>query len=338
MLSAAISFTKLKQLSSFTAIIILLLFVGFVSLPGNSLLWCELQNFGHTPLFGCIAVLCLYLLRQTDYFKHRHPLKMYFYAAMIALGLGAGIELIQLFTPRTASVIDFLRDALGIFSVLSVCIALDLRRQADKKHIKTIIWQAGLYLVALLLLVASLFPLLPVSIAYWQRNQAFPVIINFSKPWSEVFLHKQHVHMSIVDTPARLQTLNGRKIAEMKFDKTGRYQGIAIIDPYPDWSAYHHLSVKVYLLATSSIYLVLRISDQQHNQEYTDRYNHAYELKPGWNHLQVSLDKVKRAPAGRLMNMRHIHKLMLFRINAGLGRQMQPTVKLYMRRIRLLLK
>jgi hypothetical protein len=145
----------------------------FGQLPGDSLLWRELQNTGHTLLFGALALAFLYILRERLPVARTRPLAAYPLAAMASLAIGNGIEFAQLLTHRDPSFPNKLRDLAGILAALSIYAGIDprlvplWRRQRAGQRTGTVV-------VAGCLFLASLVPLGQLGIACLQRDAAFP--------------------------------------------------------------------------------------------------------------------------------------------------------------------
>lgn len=90
---------------------------------------------------------------------------------------------------------------------------------------------------------------------------------------------------------------------------TSRYSGFNLKYFKGDWSAFKTFNCAVFNPNRKPVKLSLRIHDLLHEQgtmEYSDRFNTAFRLIPGWNRLQVSLADVRNAPRSREMDMRAI--------------------------------
>jgi hypothetical protein len=72
------------------------------------------------------------------------------------------------------------------------------------------------------------------------------------------------------------------------------------------------------------------VHDRGHWQNYRDRFNRHYELAAGERRiLRIALSEIEHAPKGRLMDMRHISDLRLFRdAPGGAGRLRIYTMRL----------
>ena len=287
--------------------------ITFWQLPGNSLLWRELQNTGHTPLFGCLALAILFILRESFPPVRGNPLLAYPLAGIASLALGIFIELGQLLTHRDPSVSDVLRDLAGIIAALSIYAGID-SRLVSVWHRQHKGLRAGTIALGCCLFLGGLVPLGQQIMVSLQRDSAFPVIIDPGADWSGAFLQFDHATLALVPAPERWTSVSGQHVARLVL-KPARYPGIAVIEPYPDWSAFANLRFTLYSSETRPFDLVLRIHDQLHDQAYSDRFNLELRVMPGENVFRIPLASIQYAPADRSMDLKRIAGLMLFAID-----------------------
>lgn len=290
--------------------LITVLALTFGQLPGESLLWRELQNTGHTLLFVLIAITTLLLLRELLPVTGDRPLLAYLSAGTTSLAVGVAIELVQLSVHRDSSMFDVLRDASGILWGLGLYAGFDARLKAFWLR-RTPAYRAGALLVAGGLCVASLFPLARLAVAYVQRDAAFPVIIDFTAGWSAPFLQFKHSVLERVEAPRQPASTAGYQAARLRLDSAD-YPGVSMREPYPDWSAFEHLVFVIHSEHPHPFSLVLRIHDRHHNQSYSDRFNRNLWIEQGENRFRIPLVEIRKAPARRDMDMSQIAGLILF--------------------------
>lgn len=296
-------------LITLTAIVLVLL---FGELPGNSLFWREVQNLGHTFLFAVAAVLVLLLLRDmTESFRRVH-LKVYASAGLISMLIGVLTEIVQLLMGRDSSIIDVMRDLAGIIAGLGIYACVDPYLQphwlASPKRKRT-----GIAVLSFCVFTASLFPLASLSVAYVQRESAFPVVVDLTAKWSETFTRTKYATVEIVvdQKPGAVDKV--KRLALVHF-KRAIYPGVTMIELYPDWSSFEVLTLNIYSQHASTFDLVLRVHDKQHNQAYSDRFNRRLIVKTGANNFRIPLRNIKHAPASREMEMAKISELTLFSV------------------------
>ena len=277
-------------------------------LPGNNLLWNELQNTGHTLLFGLLALLALCILRAAPASIHPRPPFDYLFAIIACLIAGIAIEFVQMLSGRGFSFTDVVRDLGGTIIALGIYAAPDPKMTSLWSNSRS---RRATLFVTCCLLVASLYPLANLVYAYQIRNQAFPVIADFTARWSKPFLQLQHASLEEVDPPREWTAAAGQKSAWLTL-LPARYPGVSIIEPVPDWSAYQYISLDLYSGNPEPYDLVMRVHDQLHDNSLPDRFNRRFTIHPGNNHLRVPLKTIQTAPATRDMDMAKISGIILF--------------------------
>jgi hypothetical protein len=283
--------------------------VTFVDLPGDSRLINEVQNTAHTVVFGLLAWLTLSLIRCTQHLQHQRSSIQYLAAFAICLLVGISIEFIQALTGRDADVWDVLRDAAGSSAFLGL---YSLR---DRKNVST---GAAAYKARPMLLVASmvvltvaLMPLAKVSYAYIGREQAFPLLLDFSSGWYKTFVSTNHAKLTVVTAPREWREASGKLVAEVTLHKA-KYPGIEFTDLHPDWSGYSYLVLSIYSTTPRPFPLVIRIHDENHNFALHDRFNRRLAIVPGENRVRIPIEAIRTAPLRREMDMSAIKTVILF--------------------------
>jgi len=276
----------------------------FMRLPDDSMLWREFQNAGHTPLFGFIALATLYMLRTYIPTVRDRPLYGYLMSAAVSLGIGVMSEYGQLLTDRDPSSYDVMRDLIGIVAGLGVYAGVDPQMKPLWSNLRRGLRSATVIL-SCFLFAASLFPLVRLATASIQRNEAFPVIIDFEAGWSKPFLQLQH---------AALRSVTENQLSQLVL-KPARYPGMSMVEPCPDWSAFERLTFVIHSTQSHPFQLVLRIHDKLHNQEHADRFNRTLMIMHGENRFRIPLAEIRNAPAGRELDMTRITGLTLFAVD-----------------------
>ncbi len=291
-------------------VLLILLFIERFSLPDNTFWLRELNNAGHTPLFGMLSLLILTLLR-ISLGARRMKTTTYYWLALIVSGLIAALsELVQYSGPRDADLIDFLRDLAGAGSFLAVHWSLGSqsgtngRGAAGRGRLR---WLAA----GALLFLASLVPLALWGGAYIHRNATFPQVADYDSYWSKKFLSPQEADLDFVPKPAIWADGNDNRVARMQI-RPAEYSGLAIVEPYPDWTGYEFLNFAIYSPLPGTLRLEIRINDAAHDNDYSDRFNRTLSVVPGSNRFEISLDDVRTAPRLRDMDMTEIAAIVLF--------------------------
>lgn len=297
-------------LSGGVAIIIL------VDLPGSLLIWREIQNTGHTLAFALFAYIIYQIIQSFNFTRKLNLAGKYSLVFILSFTAGAGVEGIQLLVNRDAEIEDIIRDLAGIVFFIGINFAIGIKKNNGLKA-----FTAG---ISTLVLLLALMPLGQLVLAYYQRSQAFPVLVDFHSAWSGFFLGLNNVQIKqgMVDKPS------AAGFTLVRLNK-GQYPGFALIEPESNWSGYQSLCFDIYSQQKESFELKLRIFDQQHSFQYHDRFNLALMVKEGLNAFCIDLNRVKHAPARRVMDMDKIDNLALFAV------QIHKVVEFYMTDIRL---
>jgi len=292
-------------------LVAIVLLVLFGELPDNSLFWQEAQNSGHTLLFSIAAVLILQLLRDTTYFIQDKPLKLYVAAGTISLLAGLLIEFVQLVLHSDASKMDVLRDLAGIMAGLGLYAGVDYYLKPPHYLKLSKRKRVGIVVLSLCVLIASMFSLVRLSVAYVQRDKAFPVIVDLTANWSDAFIRAKHATVKTGDIYKLEVAGKVNSLVHVNF-KRAIYPGLSIMEVYPDWSLFNMLTLDIYSQLPQAFELILRIHDQQHDYVYSDRFNKRITVKSGKNHFRIPLRDIKYAPVDREMDVTQISELALF--------------------------
>jgi len=279
----------------------------FAPLPANNLWWREAVNSGHTLLFFFLSFAIYYQLSAKS--RLSNHLVIYLLVLLIAMLMGVLVEALQIASQRDASLNDIYRNFLGIMAAVCLLVLFNTKKLPYRK-----LGSAVLIIVAATFLWFGLNPLFHLSWHYFERHNAFPVIIEFDAGWSTSFVRYSNARM--VKTLDAGQQRN--RLHTVRF-YPGNYPGVSIIEPEPDWSDYGYLSLIVHSMSASPHYMVLRVHDENHNQQYTDRFNKRLVIQPGVNKFSISLDQIRFAAVDRELDLKNIAGLVLFS-----GRLKQP--------------
>lgn len=278
-------------------------------LPFNTILWREIHNTGHTPLFAIMALCILGLLSRIRSIRPKQGLYRYLLAFTITLALGAAFEIYQIWGPGDPDILDFTRDVAGAFPALVFVMSFDrgfrwLWNPSGKK------WRHYMRWGALVIWVAAFIPVGLWGAAYLERETIYPTILSFESPLDLKFALTRNARLETVKPTPRWHRTSD-KVGKLTFSR-GDYPRLAIREPYPDWSGYRFLKIDLFSPEPDSVKLAIRIDDSHHNGAFPDRFNRAIFIGPGENEIAISLDDVRQAPAKREMDMTSIRNLILF--------------------------
>ncbi len=244
-------------------------------------------------------------------------------AAIVSILLMVGIELIQPYVGRTASLADVEVGLLGMVIALS----------------GMVVWRSSqrwlLRGAHLLLLVVSLVwivqPALTEWRALWLRDQQFPLLGVFedeleSRLWlASGALHGKQTEISFSQQYVGSGT-HSLKVETIK----GTWSGVRYAAGAQDWRGYRALSMTIYNPG-AAFKLNIRIDDGVTAvPAYSERYNGRVAVNSGVNTVLLSLDDIAAGPKSRSLELSSIRKMVLF-----VGKQQQARL-FYLDDIRLL--
>ncbi len=284
---------EIKKIWLYVVFILLLFAALYPTQILTGVLAGRLQDSGHIIL-GAVAALLFSRIGRIQ--NSKHDLLLALIVTVIFLLM---IEIVQMQLHRDASWIDLLVGASGATAALLIM-------RAVKQPSSFRRWCYRIFGIIILLLAVS--PLAFTSIAYFVRNNKFPVLADFSSITDKEFLHTRSGEL------IRQQgvVINDEKFLARLCLNPGDWPGISIDEVVPDWSSYGKLSMVLFSDMAIPVDLVLRVHDRQHNHQLDDRYNFKFSLLPGFKRIEIALDDIKYAPVGRDMDMHSIQGIVLF--------------------------
>lgn len=292
------------------AVIGLLLFLELFEPWRSNLLWRELFNLGHLPLFGVISLLVLSMTRLVPALD-RSLARRYAAAFMFSAMLAALSEIVQIGGPRDADIFDFLRDLVGIVSFLLVWLAFDRRaRQA----VGTVSRRAILILIAVALVLTSASSVIRLSAVWAERDRAFPTLFTFDNWWERTFVTADNAVISIVSAEPNAPDSAANHLLQVNY-RAALYTGPIFQDFYPDWTGYDTLSVLAVSLSPQPEQILFRVDDFFSRKDRTDRFERVIDLKPGRNEITLPLAEIAHGPKGRLLDLSRVKRIVLFSAN-----------------------
>jgi len=283
----------------------------FVQLPFDTRIMKEFQNTGHTIASGILAGVVLTLIKNIDLNKKLTIKLHYIVAIVIAMLCGIFVEIFQLVIGRDAEVKDVVRNMIGVISIIGVYASFDknlIEILGKKKYSAR---RITILIISIFLLLSGMVPLYNLSIAYFQRNKAFPVLLDFQSGWSRYFysLNKTLlVDLRLEDIIQNSKNIYKKRVVFLP----GEYSGINYQEPVSDWSEWSYITFYIYIKNEPQMFIGLRINDKNHNNFYEDRYNKKIILNKGANIVRISLLDIKNSPKNRKMDMTSIQSMILF--------------------------
>lgn len=280
----------------------------FVHLPHSwrSPLLLAVWDLCHIVFFFCVVYAVQWRYKLTSF-------RSWFIVAAVAFALGGSIEIIQGMTGRNASWGDVARNMTGVWLGLAWGVT----------RAKGLRWHRALSAIALAVLF---IPFTHLAVDRAKSLREFPVLANFERPVGVVYWGRD---VSIAPAPQREAANDHALKVELS---TARYSGFYFEHFPADWRGYKSLHFELFNPTEKSLTMVLRLHDAWHHQSgqaYGDRFNIRFQVEPGWNAYQFSLDDVRNAPTKRDMDLSRIQTLGIFTMNLP-----QPTT-LYFDNLRL---
>jgi VanZ family protein len=276
--------------------------------PRSTLIWTQLYDLGHIPLFGVMAILLLAASHSLFASRNWRPASHYLLVIAVSAVISVVSEWLQRYAPlRDAQLSDALNNLLGAVCFLAIAAAWrrDLDVTATENGRRIVV--AG----SVLVLVTAFSPLGFLAWHYGMRAATFPVVADFDSSWQQPFLSAPRVDMDSVPAPQGWTEKAGQTVSVMRI-RPAPWPGIIISEPYPDWRGYQTLRFDVYSELDRPVPIVLHISDLFHNDEHKDRFNRIFTVNAGLNEYTVSVKSVRNAPAGREMELSQITRMVVF--------------------------
>lgn len=287
-------------------------FIGGPS-PVATPLFNSLWDCGHIIFFSLLAVLLVQKFLLTS-------CRAWLWLTLAVFVLGGAIEIVQAHTGRSGSWQDLLRDLTGTWLGLFLV-----------RNKQTWVYAGRVLAVGLLGMNAYWVLLSGAGLLY--AYHSYPVLADFESSLSTQTIKANGLR----DKPLRDKT--GKPVASensvppvktyiersQEHASAGayslkivmgnqRYAGVAFNQLMTNWSSYAHLEFDLYNPGAVPLMMLVRISDKQHDlggNHINDRYNRYINMLPGWNHVDINLEEVAKAPEHRRMNMDEITSLVI---------------------------
>ena len=294
----------------------MLLVVLFGRLPGHGRWVSDLNNAAHGPAFLLVTLIVFALLTRSTKRKFS-ILAEYSLAIVIAILLGAVVEVLQHLTGRDAQLGDLWRDTLGAITAVGVLLSLDPRVRASPARYP--LRRMG-SLVAVAACVLMLAPLTVTAAAYLQRSRSFPTLVDFSSPLSTYFLS---VNSAVavkrealpIDIPGGTQGTVGLHVLPSSQD---RWWGVFLKELSPEWDGFDRLALDLANPTGVPLVLKLRVRDGSQMQDSQGGYLADIEIAPRSRRTwTLPLEHLATAEGIRRVNTAIVSSVVLSRKSAN---------------------
>ena len=275
-----------------------------VTLPTGSRTWSSIQNVGHFFIFALMAFIYMSQIMPLLSGKLPHSALA---TIVLLTTIGLLAEAVQTYLPeRSASIDDLARNFAGVFVGLSLYVIFFSRDRIPKQQ-----------LVAIALLAASIFILVvkPSTelVTYSLLKSGPPKIISLDDWFVTSMISTTGGAKSALD---QLKTPNegqSQRVLRMDFAQEP-YSGVILHRPGKQWPVSGELTIRLYN-GGASREMALRIHDELHNNNYTDRFNTKFNVVPGENTVLIPLEQIRKLGTDsgkRIMDMQNITELQIF--------------------------
>ncbi len=297
-----------------------LLLLGLLSLllipvPAPTFLWKAVNNFGHVPLFGLVAILLLWVSRTFIKRPGAPGIQHYGMALLGVLVLALLTEALQsLNVERQTSLSDVIHDLVGAMCGLMLFLTYDshlLGRWVPWREFpRNVVLRVGVVLV----LGITLLPVMEWAYAYWDRANRFPSLMEFSSEWEMQFVQATDSELQVVAAPEGWKHETTDLVAQGTFHQK-KYPGIHLAEPYSDWRGYTSFQLDVYSELSIPHVIAVRIDDVLYSNRYADGFNRRLTISPGANHIRIPIEDIRQGPVGRETDLSAIRKVLFFAVS-----------------------
>ncbi|GAB6112267.1 hypothetical protein [Desulfomicrobium salsuginis] len=267
----------------------------FLDLGGGAGGPSPFANLAHAAFFAPLA----WGLARTTPFAHLPAQVRSACVLGLALALGGLIETIQPHFGRTASWQDMAVDALGgLAGLLFLPPVGSGLPSVARKALKTAT-AAGL----------AWFVVFEPFLTHQDELRAhrqFPLLCDFESRLEA----DRWTRGEIVRSEAR----HGDASLRVRLD-AGPYPGTALVRSLGDWRGYACLSLSVFNPDPEPLVLTVSVRDRDHARrggKYEDRYNGEFEVRQGWNDLNIPVEAIRTAPRDRVMGLDSLESVVVF--------------------------
>ncbi|WP_459938090.1 VanZ family protein [Desulfonatronum parangueonense] len=213
--------------------------------------------------------------------------------------VGGGIELVQLFIGREASLEDMGVNLVGAGIGLALAAsAQGVRIGLLARGVQVLVFGAGLALIAE-----------PVA-TLWDMRQAsrqFPMLSDFENRLQA----KRWTSGKIVRNISR----QGQASLCVHLDSGETYPGTTLTHSFGDWQGYAALELSILNPDPLPLQMFVSIRDLEHRRHQKgmrDRFDRSFFIQPGWNDLRVPIEEIRTAPKDRPLNLGQLSSLVIF--------------------------
>ena len=292
-------FRLIKNVSLYAALAVggVFLFIGGPALESSRSSY-HIWDMGHIILF---AILTYLLIKDLPFLDRQNFWTQAIIILVITAVLGIITELIQVKLDRSPDIDDIGRNFIGS----AIALVFFARSRRKLPGFVLVLLQATVVLA----FIRESYPLGRSLLDEAIAKSQFPVLADFETPF-EVDRWQEKWRINIDDKVSR----NGQHGLRVNLTPA-KYSGVSFKYFPSDWHDYNYLKISIFNPDPDTLKIFCRIHDKNHNNMYSDRFNRAFKIIPGWNDLSIPLEQIRKSPREREMDMYHLDLIGLFTVD-----------------------
>lgn len=269
-----------------------------VHLDTNSRWFQPTWNFGHVVVFFVWNALII----LGGFVQRLNVVRAITVLLVVTVILGGGIELIQLWSGRSASWGDLCLDVAGCCAANLIL----LWHKIPRLNLGYKLFRIGFSSATAFFILLAFFPYVKILWDIKNSRAQFPVLFDNSTAFQDTRFF-------------------GSALRETVYRKCNRRLKITLdVQPYPkvssasmlgDWRGYDGLHIDLYLEGNDNYLLHLYVVDSESLKpgfEYSDRFEYKHILLPGKNTIRIPMNTIINAPPGRQLDISDIQEFSLY--------------------------
>ena len=266
----------------------------------DALFYIHLMDASHLPIF---LGLTLFAYRYWPW--ELVPRRRRLAAAGSMLMFSGAIEIIQPLTGRSESWTDLTN---GVVGILIALLFLATRSSPTR-------WQLLLIPLTIAGFGMAFGPAWKESAGLRWRASHFPLLADFESDdelrlWLGTGLGNVRSDGTAVER-SREHASHGEWSLRILTTTAATWPGVRILNGKQDWRGKENFAFDVWCDGPAFT-LSIRIDDDFPHKHYQERFNDAFDIKPGWNHIAIPTAEIETKPKYRRLNLAAIQRTIFY--------------------------
>lgn len=257
----------------------------FLPIDFGGSLWRAIFDGMHFPALALVTVAIFFALRPSRWPRNAQLAR----AGALSSAFALGVEIVQPFVGRVASVVDLKNGLLGIAIALA---GIELVARRPRAIVQVV------YGVAVLAATAFVFrPAYGEWRAGVEQRAQFPLLSSFENDFDFDLwqIHGDGVKRGTIAVSDEQASQGARSL---RIDTPGgSWNGVGHSLAHPSWRAARTLSLDVYSPPALERILIHLADDDEH------RFERWLELEAGWNHLEIAVSEIAAGSYGAPLDL-----------------------------------